>query len=90
MDAATGKMLNNFKGHKVEGYRCRSGFGHGEASVISGDENGSIWAWDLLDVSVSVWLNTARIKVHHCSLYAGGAAPSDSTAQSPPGRRALG
>lgn len=50
MDAATGKMLNDFKGQKVEGYRCRSCFGHGEASVICGDENGMIWAWDLLDV----------------------------------------
>ena len=51
MDVATGKMLNDFTGHKIEGYRCRSCFGHGEASVISGDENGMIWAWDLLDVS---------------------------------------
>lgn len=49
MDAATGKMLNGFKGHKAEGYRCRSCFGHGEASVICGDESGTIWAWDLLD-----------------------------------------
>ena len=51
MDMSTGKMLNDFTGHKVEGYRCRACFGHGEASVIAGDENGMIWAWDLLDVS---------------------------------------
>ncbi|GJE96732.1 WD40 repeat domain-containing protein [Phanerochaete sordida] len=49
MDVATGKMLNDFKGHKVESYRCRSCFGHGEASVICGDENGQVWAWDLLE-----------------------------------------
>lgn len=53
MDAATGKLLNAYKGQKVESYRCRSCFGHNEASVICGDENGMIWAWDLLDVSGS-------------------------------------
>ncbi|KAJ3554925.1 hypothetical protein NM688_g2852 [Phlebia brevispora] len=49
MDAASGKMLNDFTGHKVTEYRCRSCFGHGEASVICGDENGMVWAWDLVD-----------------------------------------
>lgn len=51
MDATTGKMLNDFSGHKIQEYRCRSCFGHGEASVICGDENGMVWAWDLVDVS---------------------------------------
>lgn len=64
MDAATGKMLNGFKGHKAEGYRCRSCFGHGEASVICGDESGTIWAWDLLDVSPFVGSSSVRIKVY--------------------------
>lgn len=52
MDAATGKMLNDFTGHVNQSYRCRACFGHGEASVICGDENGRVWAWDLLDVSI--------------------------------------
>ena len=51
MDAITGKLLNDFTGHVHTSYRCRACFGHGEASVITGDENGAIWAWDLLDVS---------------------------------------
>ncbi len=50
MDASTGTLLNDFTGHSVKEYRCRSCFGHGEASVICGDENGMVWAWDLLDV----------------------------------------
>lgn len=54
MDAATGKMLNDFQGQTVTSYRCRSCFGHGEASVICGDEKGSVWAWDLLDVCISL------------------------------------
>lgn len=52
MDASTGKMLNDFKGAAISSYRCRSCFGHGEASVVCGDEEGKVWAWDLLDVRV--------------------------------------
>ncbi|PAV18948.1 nuclear mRNA splicing [Pyrrhoderma noxium] len=49
MDMSTGKMLNDFTGHANSSYRCRASFGHGESSVICGDENGQVWAWDLLD-----------------------------------------
>ncbi|CAK5265796.1 unnamed protein product [Mycena citricolor] len=49
MDVSTGKMLNDFTSHANEAYRCRACFGHGEASVICGDEKGAVWAWDLLD-----------------------------------------
>nr|VWO98991.1 Mitochondrial division protein 1 [Ganoderma boninense] len=49
MDMSTGKMLNDFKGHASASYRIRACFGHGEASVVCGDENGKVWAWDLVD-----------------------------------------
>ncbi|KAJ8522505.1 hypothetical protein ONZ45_g936 [Pleurotus djamor] len=49
MDMSTGKLLNDFSGHANTAYRCRGCFGHGEASVICGDESGKVWAWDLLD-----------------------------------------
>ncbi|TEB38371.1 nuclear mRNA splicing protein [Coprinellus micaceus] len=52
MDMATGKMLNDFTGHTNESYRIRACFGHGEASVVCGDEKGLVWAWDLLDGKV--------------------------------------
>jgi len=51
MDASTGKMLNDFQGATISSYRCRACFGHGEASVVCGDEAGRIWAWDLLDAA---------------------------------------
>jgi len=51
MDAISGKLLNDFSGHVHTSYRCRACFGHSEATVIAGDEDGVIWAWDLLDVS---------------------------------------
>lgn len=50
MDMGSGKMLNDFFGHTNESYRCRACFGHGEATVLCGDEKGLTWAWDLLDV----------------------------------------
>ncbi|KAG6918558.1 hypothetical protein DXG01_013648 [Tephrocybe rancida] len=52
MDASTGKMLNEFTGHSNTSYRCRACFGPGEANVLCGDENGQIWAWDLLDAKI--------------------------------------
>jgi len=52
MDNASGKMLNEFTGHHNDSYRCRACFDQAEASVICGDENGKIWAWDLLDAKV--------------------------------------
>jgi len=53
MDAITGKLLNDFSGHVHNSYRCRACLGHGEASIVAGDENGTIWAWDILDVGCS-------------------------------------
>jgi hypothetical protein len=64
MDAATGKMLNDFSGHTNEAYKIRGVFGHAEASVVCGDEKGAVWAWDLLDVSSSsssCWRGVYRI-----------------------------
>ncbi|EGN99528.1 hypothetical protein SERLA73DRAFT_179586 [Serpula lacrymans var. lacrymans S7.3] len=51
-DMLTGKLLNDFTGHKHASYRCRACFGHGEASVVCGDEDGRIWAWDLVDAGI--------------------------------------
>ena len=51
MDLKTEGVLNDFKSHRNEAYWCQSCFGHAEASVMCGDEEGMIWAWDLVDVS---------------------------------------
>jgi mitogen-activated protein kinase organizer 1 len=59
MDLSTGKMLNDFIGHENSAYRCRGCFGHGEASVICGDEQGMVWAWDLLDVRMPLRMRLA-------------------------------
>lgn len=50
-DVGTGKLLNTFTGHSHTSYRCRACFGHAEASVVCGDEDGRVWAWDLVDAT---------------------------------------
>ena len=75
MDAATGKMLNDFSGHTVISYRCRSCFGLGEASVTCGDEKGHVWAWDLLDVSIVGGISLQTL-IDYSSLKANPLQPS--------------
>jgi WD40 repeat protein len=72
MDASTGKLLNDFSGHAAGDYRIRAVFGHGEASVVCGDEDGRVWAWDLLDVrqlTMSQWQQKAHTlsRENHCN-----------------------
>jgi len=52
LDLGTGKMLNTFSGHVGKEYRVRACFGAGEATVCCGDEEGRVWAWDLVDATV--------------------------------------
>lgn len=49
-DAANGSVLQTFSGQK-EG-RCKAIWGYGEESVIAGDEDGKVWAWDVLDAKL--------------------------------------
>lgn len=50
LDMQSGSVLNTFEGHVHGQYRCRADFGYKEATVFLGDEEGKVWAWDLLDV----------------------------------------
>jgi hypothetical protein len=51
-------MLATFGGPEADGiefentsYRSQVAFGHGEASVMAGDDKGRLWVWDLVSVS---------------------------------------
>lgn len=57
LDSTNGTVLNTFKGHVNDSYRTRACFGHGEATVIAGDENGQVWCWDLVTVSTVLLLS---------------------------------
>lgn len=61
---SSGKLLNDFTGHNHTSYRCRACFGHEEAMVVFGDEDGRVWAWDLVDVNIHVHEYHQHIDVH--------------------------
>ena len=52
IDTANGNLLANFEGHTSESYRARSVFGLGEGIALSTSEDGRIYSWDLLEVSL--------------------------------------
>lgn len=49
IDRSDGSSLQTYSGHAHSSYRIHSSFGLGEASVMSGDEEGKLWKWDLSD-----------------------------------------
>lgn len=52
LDIDSGRVLKSFKGHKNESYRSQAAFGPREATVVMGDEDGKVWAWDTETVSL--------------------------------------
>ncbi|GAC96507.1 hypothetical protein PHSY_004087 [Pseudozyma hubeiensis SY62] len=49
IDSRDGTMLQEYKGHKHEEYRCRAVFSGGEEDgVVVGDEGGELVGWDLV------------------------------------------
>ena len=60
MDKGNGQMLQSYKGHKNTEYRIRSCLGMGDSVVISGSEDGRLYAWDLLEGKVVAKLDDAH------------------------------
>jgi len=60
MDKANGALLQSYKGHKNEDFRVRSTLGIGDAYVVSGSEDGQIYAWDLLEGSIVATIKGAH------------------------------
>ena len=49
MDKGNGQLLQSYKGHTNKEYRIRSTLGMADSAVISGSEDGKLYAWDLLE-----------------------------------------
>ncbi|KAK6514055.1 hypothetical protein TWF506_008482 [Arthrobotrys conoides] len=49
MDKASGGCLMSYKGHKNKEYRISSTFAMVDSYVVSGSEDGTVWAWDILE-----------------------------------------
>lgn len=52
MDKGNGQLLQSFRGHTNQNYRIRSCLGMADSVVISGSEDGQLYAWDLLEGKV--------------------------------------
>ena len=52
MDKGNGQLLQSYKGHANTEYRIRSTLGMADSTVISGSEDGKLYAWDLLEGKV--------------------------------------
>ena len=52
MDKGNGQLLQSYKGHTNTEYRIRSTLGMADSIVISGSEDGKLYAWDLLEGKV--------------------------------------
>lgn len=52
MDKGNGQLLQSYKAHTNTEYRIRSTLGMADSVVISGSEDGKLYAWDLLEGKV--------------------------------------
>ena len=52
MDKGNGQLLQSYKGHINIAYRIRSCLGLADSVVVSGSEDGSLYAWDVLEGKV--------------------------------------
>ncbi|WWD21233.1 hypothetical protein CI109_105717 [Kwoniella shandongensis] len=63
-DRKDGSVLQTFGGHKVTpqaGVRWGMNWGYGEGVVLAGDEEGKLWAWNVLDAKP---LNSSPAPIH--------------------------
>ena len=63
MDKGNGQLLQSYKGHTNKEYRIRSTLGMADSVVISGSEDGKLYAWDLLEGKVIGTLGAHEGKV---------------------------
>ncbi len=52
MDKSNGQLLQHYSGHTNKDLRIRSCMGMADSVVISGSEDGHLFAWDLLEAKV--------------------------------------
>ena len=60
MDKGNGQMLQSYNGHTNKDYRIRSTLGMTDSVVISGSEDGKLYAWDLLEGKVVSTIDEAH------------------------------
>ena len=71
MDKGNGQMLQCYKGHTNTNFRIRSCLGMADSVVISGSEDGHIYAWDLLEGKIIDKLGAQDGKVASAVAFSG-------------------
>ena len=59
MDKANGQLLRKFTGHTNKDLRIRSTFTLKDSIILSGSEDGRLYAWDIMEAKV-----IAKIDAH--------------------------
>ncbi|GFV62148.1 WD repeat domain-containing protein 83 [Trichonephila clavipes] len=65
VDKDGGEVLSEYVGHKNESYRVESCLNNTDSLVVSGSEDGCIYAWDLIEGTVKHTLKHKNHKVVH-------------------------
>jgi mitogen-activated protein kinase organizer 1 len=60
MDKGNGQLLQSYRGHTNKDYRIRSTLGMADSIVISGSEDGKLFAWDVLEGKVNQEIDGAH------------------------------
>jgi mitogen-activated protein kinase organizer 1 len=55
-DRTNGSVLQTFEGHAIGQVRNKAVWGYGEGLVLTGDDEGRMWGYNILDVSFAVLL----------------------------------
>ena len=63
MDKGNGQLLQGYRSHANQNYRIRSCLGLMDSVVISGSEDGKLYAWDLVEGKVIKELQAHNGKV---------------------------
>lgn len=54
-DKENGELLNEYKGHKNTSYKIESCLSNSDSHVVSGDEDGKVFFWELVEV-INIYL----------------------------------
>jgi len=68
-DKISGELLSEYKGHVNKNYHIENCMNHGCSEVLSGSEDGFVYAWDVIDAKIKFKLKHANDKTVHSLNY---------------------
>lgn len=68
LDRTNGSMLQTFEGHAAGDKSGRAVWAYGEGGAVCGDEEGRLWCWDVLSVSLTSPKSEVQLKADRQNL----------------------